>query len=1631
MTSSSSSSSSSSGQEINLANSLDDFLSNMDREREAINARILAAYGDGRGQLVQPRIDTNFGQSSHDTSFDNGGAENVAQETNAHDDNNQDGSITSSVGSLLISVRGDNTNGASQESQIGPSRGASCYAAPTRDGTNTAEKKIDYNNRTAAADDDDVFNITQQSQQLYDKLNISYSSHPKEDVEDATSTVALPMNPTMTTYNSSPSGSSYLGTPPPLVVKKIVEERGLQQQQQQQQQNSGTSTIQENGISQRDVHAAGSKESYDWVLQQLSKAADDSAGDHRVTDGSLKQSNTAASSTLSASKQDAATSVTKQQPEAAGWFRNNHVSVVLRVDAMQAIGRTAAAASSGDDNIIFPLPFEDDSYHSNTDNNIRQQTKSLRRGKIALINPNTFGGEKRLRGRSDTAEIVQLVAQVSHISSTEDWARQFQFDDVWRMDRSFSLDDNDGNDASDSLSSLVQQVSGETSGGSRKCSTVLFAAGGSKSGKTRMVFGTFISSMIASTSTAKTENARSDLGIVGDIIQQVLKSSSKCAISILEIAADDVLRDVLGFSEGGLNEQRGTSSLRLRHGDRKRGGGPATVENLWQVPITSFEEAFEVISDAFQSKSLRTIWREEGGHGHFVVTISCRGDVAHEESCIQVVDLASTDCQATTSPSRVSSIRKSLSALRGILKELASNHPVSFRECTLTKVLQRNLEGRDANGLPRAVVIGCVNPSSRAYSQTLRTMDFLTSISAKNDEATNSPFRDGSAPALSPFASTPKRPESDGMLLKSIVSDPRQRLAKFLTPPSNNKDRTGSEEETRKIATPRSGSSYSDAMAQQRFRDTYSYVFDQLENLMSNEEEEDNIDRDSYGNEIIQAITPNPKSTSKKIAPESSPDTETVDFFSPLCNQTPQLGRNPKSAKKVLTGEMEMEGILLQNDQRGDETTQQRKSTEKLAIDADKVQNGTPLFSEIEFEKSSPSDGQNWNEFSPVSSSHGRANQDIFVEKSKLIPLKTLISHDSMDTELLVSCKSNANVQGSLKSPGFGAVDSKLPPPNDGATEAITTDSDVSGMVASFQQEVEDLIQKSPSSMYRSKRDSDHDTGHSGNRLDSLPEEATSVDYCSNTNSNVGRTEMDALKSMLDTLEKEKDATNLFVQKLQMVMDETERDHLDDDTSIPSHCLALLNSVRERRTLVADLKRELEECKAQNVEITNELARIGDDKSFEKELERAKQSLSDQAKKYRALETEFKLEKARAKELSSEKAVFSTLFEEIDEKLDMDAPSKQGVCDASRQKLRLERIERMQVGLQQLFAKNQELGKLLKESRDEENEARQLVELLEAKVDDVKFLADQSQGSSSRAVEAAEKLAEEAVRENEALSNEIAKMRDSITRIRNEYQTLSQQHRGVVTMNSELCAERERLLARNHSETITMRKAFDACKEEKAHLEEKLSSFSSKTAEMMKQRIDQMKEKYERRLSMQQAAIMQLEEKKERDQMEAISSVNSALSAKQSENEHLRMRMAQIEKETSMKIQDAEAALNQVQTELNEAKNEARIQTDENTTLQNELNHLRGIIDVAEESVNEVNRLRIENDQLQESIRSQREQQTHDTSFEVPSEIRGKSNANNVSFLRDADEYFMKGRVTALMRENEQNNISMRTLQVS
>jgi hypothetical protein len=90
--------------------------------------------------------------------------------------------------------------------------------------------------------------------------------------------------------------------------------------------------------------------------------------------------------------------------------------------------------------------------------------------------------------------------------------------------------------------------------------------------------------------------------------------------------------------------------------------------------------------------------------------------------------------------------------------------------------------------------------------------------------------------------------------------------------------------------------------------------------------------------------------------------------------------------------------------------------------------------------------------------------------------------------------------------------------------------------------------------------------------------------------------------------------------------------------------------------------------------------------------------------------------------------------------------------------------------------------------------------------------------------------------------------------------------------------------------------------------------------------------------------------------------------------------------------------------------------------MKDELNHLRSLMDIAEESIGELNRLKEENQQLMDMIRSQNnDQQSHISSLGASYEIKGMSD----------NDHLMYERISALMRENEHNNITMRTLQVS
>ena len=145
--------------------------------------------------------------------------------------------------------------------------------------------------------------------------------------------------------------------------------------------------------------------------------------------------------------------------------------------------------------------------------------------------------------------------------------------------------------------------------------------------------------------------------------------------------------------------------------------------------------------------------------------------------------------------------------------------------------------------------------------------------------------------------------------------------------------------------------------------------------------------------------------------------------------------------------------------------------------------------------------------------------------------------------------------------------------------------------------------------------------------------------------------------------------------------------------------------------------------------------------------------------------------------------------------------------------------------------------------------------------------------------------------------------------------------------------------------------------------------------------------------------------------------------------------MEQIEKSTSLKVQNAQEKLNQVQRELNLATQDASTQREENKAIQNELTQLRSLMDIAEESVGELNRLKDENKQLNDTIKShsQNDHISRMSSVDVPVsfEIKGGRFTHNDSSGYNDGDHFMHERISALMRENEQNNISMRTLQVS
>lgn len=196
------------------------------------------------------------------------------------------------------------------------------------------------------------------------------------------------------------------------------------------------------------------------------------------------------------------------------------------------------------------------------------------------------------------------------------------------------------------------------------------------------------------------------------------------------------------------------------------------------------------------------------GHGHILATLKIYGsthdrDMDKKATVVQFVDLASGEnfSKAQKQSKQVISVRQSLSALRGILRNLLQQEAtrdyggvISYRECALTKLLQRSLEPTAS----RVVLVGSVSALRGTYDRTLHIVNFMHRL-----------FIGIGTTAVSPFDKRLHEPidaedvKEERALLRSIahnpsflgtvVSDPRQRLARLMpktsprTKPTNSK----------------------------------------------------------------------------------------------------------------------------------------------------------------------------------------------------------------------------------------------------------------------------------------------------------------------------------------------------------------------------------------------------------------------------------------------------------------------------------------------------------------------------------------------------------------------------------------------------------------------------------------------------------------------------------------------------------------------------------------------------------------------------------------------------------------------------------------------------------------------------
>ncbi len=1122
------------------------------------------------------------------------------------------------------------------------------------------------------------------------------------------------------------------------------------------------------------------------------------------------------------------------------------------------------------------------------------------------------------------------------------------------------------------------------------CSTIIFAFGGTETGKTQTIFGSSIAALTGTTN-EKADN-RHETGLLGDIMRGLLSSQHlsghevhkmpdnssdpaiKCSISILEIVSEDVLRDVLDSSKDGLGAHGGSKTLRVRHSDNRG----ATVSNLRLATCESTDQLHELLHSSFKSQILRRAWNKEGGHGHFIVNINVsrpNGGCAK----IQLVDLASSDRRAVNAAA-LRSVRKSLSSLRGVLRGVAMQHvnqdsaslkaPIPYRESTLTKLLQRSLDHQDGIGTwTRAVVVGTVRPSTKSYTQTLWTIDFMTRILAKAGETAHSPFRDGSSTSNEirhsntvdhdksldriPPQNSATSSHPPTAALRSITSDPRQRLARLANSTPLIRDDAFS-----KVGTI-SGSAKS-----LKIRDSsYRGVLDQLDSLMDMDDNE--INRKGYSEGLIDTLTPyKPKITSD----ESSSDSSDVPSPSPF--------RDSRSTK---ANDFEQQKYRLHD-----------------SIEAAKSHTAEEFFRSMPSESHEKSKLPVENRTSSVTSTISFESEperlSLFPKVSAINPLSIILPLDSMDSEEhLVSSRGQDIFFG----------DSVLRQKNNSVFH-LAKNSPTYESFESFKQEIDTLVASFTPRRARNESDNTQMVD-----IPDGPSEDTKARGLFNADPKymVLEAEVTSLSAKVQSLAREKSALESFLTTIQSIM--MEKNVKEAGRLGTQKINEIMCTITDRLSLLVNLEPQLESSKAECVKLSSELSQAGKNtsllslavKNIERELIKARGENRFNAKATALLESQNAQLIKQLEDMRDEQTASAVFFNRLDDLLGIRNHDLSGK-DEGRNQLRFECIENLKAEIQHTLNR-------LKDSTEREQQARNNIEQLNSQIHELKIREKELRESISRS-EAnridTEKIAEEAISANENVNNQLTDLRSELVKTQKAYEILSSSHNVALCESQTLRNEYEMVRSdaiKHEREILRLNGELAARHEDESQRD--IASFKAKTIAVMKQHMEGLKVDYATRIEDFKSSYAA---EKESD---TVNLLQLDLSNRKGENEILKRRIKELEKLTSSELQNAEKNLNRIQGELIWARDDASKQRELNNKMQGELDHLHSLMDIAEESVSELNRLKKENSKLNESLRTQNEQDSR------------------VS-IADEDP-LMHERISTLMRENEQNNISMRTLQ--